>query len=48
MQNTKLIATSGEGYSSKSACEEAIESVKKHAADAAMEEQSGVAPAEPK
>ena len=48
MQNTKVIASSGEGYSSKSACEDAIESVKKHAADAPVEEISADAPAEPK
>ena len=40
MTNTKVIATSGEGYASKQACEEGIESVKKHAADAAIEEKS--------
>jgi uncharacterized protein YegP (UPF0339 family) len=40
MQNTKVIATSGEGYSSKQACESAIESVKKNAADAPVEEKS--------
>ena len=47
MQNTKVIATSGEGYSTKRACEEAIESVKKNAADAPVEEkESDVAPAD--
>ena len=40
MTNTKVIATSGEGYGSKQACEEGIESVKKHAADAAVEEKT--------
>lgn len=35
--NTQVIATSGEGYSSKRACEEGIESVKKNAPDAAVE-----------
>ena len=44
MQNTKVIATSGEGYSSKRACEDAIESVKKNAADAAVEEKDSDAP----
>ena len=37
-QNTQVIATSGQGYSSKRACEEGIESVKKNAPDAAVEE----------
>ena len=46
MQNTKVIATSGEGYSSKRACEDAIESVKKHAPDAPVEEKSDAAPSE--
>ena len=45
MQNTKVIASSGEGYSTKRACEEAIESVKKVAADAAVEEKASDAPA---
>ena len=36
--NTQVIATSGQGYSSKRACEEGIESVKKNAPDAAVEE----------
>ena len=45
MTNTKVIATSGEGYASKQACEEGIESVKKHAADAAIEEKSDAEPA---
>jgi len=40
MQNTKVIATSGEGYGTKQACEAAIESVKKNAADAPVEEKS--------
>jgi uncharacterized protein YegP (UPF0339 family) len=40
MTNTKVIATSGEGYSSKQSCEAAIESVKKNAPDAAVEEKS--------
>jgi uncharacterized protein YegP (UPF0339 family) len=48
MKNTKVIATSGEGYSSKSACEHAIDSVKKNAPDAAVEEMSADAPAEAK
>ena len=38
MTNTKVIATSGEGYASKRACEDAIESVKKNAPDAPVEE----------
>jgi uncharacterized protein YegP (UPF0339 family) len=47
MRNTKVIATSGEGYSTKRACEEAIESVKKNAADAPVEEkQSDAQPAD--
>jgi hypothetical protein len=36
--NSQVIATSGEGYSSKRACEEGIDSVKKNAPDAAVEE----------
>ena len=36
--NTQVIASSGQGYSSKRACEEGIESVKKNAPDAAVEE----------
>jgi uncharacterized protein YegP (UPF0339 family) len=36
--NTQVIATSGQGYSSKRACEDGIESVKKNAPDAAIEE----------
>jgi uncharacterized protein YegP (UPF0339 family) len=36
--NTQVIAASGQGYSSKRACEEGIESVKKNAPDAAVEE----------
>jgi uncharacterized protein YegP (UPF0339 family) len=38
--NTQVIATSGEGYSSKRACEDGIASVKKNAPDAAVEEKS--------
>ena len=45
MQNSKIIATSGEGYSSKRSCEEAIESVKKNAPDAPVEEKTDDAPA---
>jgi uncharacterized protein YegP (UPF0339 family) len=44
MQNTKVIATSGEGYTTKRACEEAIDSVKKNAADAAVEEKEADSP----
>ena len=44
MQNTKVIATSGEGYTTKRACEEAIDSVKKNAADAQVEEKESDAP----
>ena len=44
MQNTKVIATSGEGYTTKRACEDAIESVKKNAADAPVEEKDSDAP----
>ena len=40
MTNTKVIATSGEGYASKQSCEDAIESVKKNAPEAAIEEKS--------
>jgi uncharacterized protein YegP (UPF0339 family) len=39
--NTQVIATSGQGYSTKRACEEGIESVKKNAPDAAVEEKAG-------
>ena len=42
-QNTKVIATSGEGYSSKQSCQDAIESVKKNAADAPVEEKMDAA-----
>ena len=46
-QNTKVIATGGEGYNTKRACEEAIDSVKKNAPDAAVEEvQPDAAPAD--
>ncbi|MEA2734975.1 MAG: uncharacterized protein QOE14_1426 [Humisphaera sp.] len=38
MQNTKVIASSGEGYSSKESCLKAIESVKRVAADAPVKE----------
>jgi uncharacterized protein YegP (UPF0339 family) len=38
--NTQVIATSGQGYSTKRACEEGIESVKKNAPDAAVEEKA--------
>ena len=44
MQNTKVIATCGEGYTTKRACEDAIESVKKNAADAPVEEKDSDAP----
>jgi uncharacterized protein YegP (UPF0339 family) len=37
-QNKQVIASSGEGYSSKQSCLDGIESVKKNAADAAVEE----------
>ena len=47
MTNTKVIATSGEGYASKRACENAIESVKKNAPEAPVEEKTTDA-AEPK
>jgi uncharacterized protein YegP (UPF0339 family) len=40
-RNTQVIATSGQGYSSKRACEEGIESVKKNAPDAAVQEKEG-------
>ena len=40
MQNSKVIASSGEGYTTKRACEDAIESVKKNAVDAPVEEKS--------
>ena len=36
--NSQVIATSGQGYASKRACEEGIESVKKNAPDATVEE----------
>jgi uncharacterized protein YegP (UPF0339 family) len=36
--NTQVIAASGQGYSSKRACEDGIESVKKNAPDAPVEE----------
>ena len=39
-QNTNVIATSGQGYSSKQSCLDGIESVKKHAADATVKEVS--------
>ena len=39
--NTQVVATSGQGYSTKRACEEGIESVKKNAPDAAVEEKAG-------
>jgi uncharacterized protein len=39
-QNTQILATSGEGYKEKSACLAAIESVKKNAPDAPIQEQS--------
>ena len=38
MQNTKVIATSGEGYKEKESCMKAIESVKHVAADAPVKE----------
>src|SRR5262245_29141274 len=37
-QNTNVIASSGQGYSSKQACLDGIESVKKSAADAPVKE----------
>ena len=43
--NSQVIATSGQGYSSKRACEEGIESVKKNAPDAAVEEKESDAAA---
>ena len=39
--NSQVIATSGQGYSSKQSCEDGIASVKKNAPDAAVEEKSG-------
>jgi len=42
--NMQVIATSGEGYSSKRACQDGIESVKKNAPDAAVEEKESDAP----
>ena len=38
MQNTKVIATSGEGYKEKESCLKAIESLKQAAADAPVKE----------
>ena len=38
MQNTKVIATSGEGYKEKESCLKAIESVKRAAVDAPVKE----------
>ena len=46
--NTPVIATSGQGYSSKRACEDGIESVKKNAPDATVEEKAGDEAATPK
>src|SRR5688572_33436125 len=37
-QNTQILATSGEGYKEKRSCLAAIDSVKKHAPDAPVEE----------
>jgi uncharacterized protein YegP (UPF0339 family) len=37
-QNKNVIASSGQGYASKQACLDGIESVKKNAADAAVEQ----------
>lgn len=37
-QNTNVIASSGQGYSSKQSCLDGIESVKKQAADAPVKE----------
>lgn len=39
-KNTNVIASGGQGYSSKQACLDGIESVKKNAADAAVKEVS--------
>ncbi len=36
--NGRTIADSGEGYSSKQACQDGIESVKRYAAEASIEE----------
>ena len=37
-QNTQVIATSGDGYAEKRSCLDAIESVKRNAADAPVKE----------
>lgn len=45
-KNTRILATSSEGYSEKRACLSAIESVKRAAADAPVEEKSAPKAAE--
>src|SRR4051812_17547059 len=39
-QNTKVIASGGQSFSSKQSCVDSIESVKRHAADAPIKEVS--------
>jgi uncharacterized protein YegP (UPF0339 family) len=39
--NGQVIASSGQGYKEKRSCLDGIESVKRHAADAAVEEKKG-------